>query len=97
MPGEVFLGPQGAHSGSRMSSAAVEAEVMLRLGLSGSSIAVSLELCSFNGSCSGCDASRKDAHSAREEELAVACVRRESRESRGSKTNRQKGYKVERV
>ena len=46
MPGEAFLGPQRAHSGSRMSSVAVESEPSLRLGRSGSSIAVESELTS---------------------------------------------------
>ena len=44
VPGEVILGRQRAHSGSRMSSAAVEWEPILRLGPSGSSIAVESEL-----------------------------------------------------
>ena len=46
VPGEVFLGRQGAHSGSRMSSVVVESDPMLRLGLSGSTIAVEWELTS---------------------------------------------------
>ena len=44
MPREVCLGPQGAHSGSRMSSVVVESEPILCLGRSGSSIAVESEL-----------------------------------------------------
>ena len=46
VPGDAFLGPQRAHSGSRMSSVAVESEPSLRVGLSGSSIAVESELTS---------------------------------------------------
>ena len=44
VPGEVFLGRQGARSGSRTSSVVVESEPILCLGRSGSSIAVESEL-----------------------------------------------------
>ena len=86
MPGDVFLGPQRAHSGPEYELVRGRIRAQFACGtlgeLSCGRLGAHLSCIHSTEAFRGCGMSRKDARGAMEEEIGAAYARRETRESK---------------